>query len=69
MDTAQIVEKLEGGHELYNRGSGWWLSAPKRASGAGDAVRVDDDLMDTLEKKGKLRIVMLTRSMRAELPK
>lgn len=68
MDKEQIIEKLKSGHELYNRGTGWWLSAPKRASGAADAVQVDGDLMNTLESDGTLRIVMLTRSMRAELP-
>lgn len=68
MNTAQIVEKLQAGHELNNRGNGWWLSAPKRASGAADAVKIDDDLMNALEANGTLRIVMLTRSMRAELP-
>jgi hypothetical protein len=30
---------------------------------------VDDDLMRALEADGTLRIVMLTSSMRAELPK
>lgn len=68
MDKEQIIEQLKGGYELYNRGTGWWLNAPKRASGAADAVKVDDDLMNALERDGTLRILMLTRSMRAELP-
>lgn len=64
MDKEQIIAKLKAGHELYNRGTGWWLSAAKRASCAADAVKVDDALMNTLERDGTLRIVMLTRSMR-----
>ena len=68
MDKEQIIERLKAGHELHNRGTGWWLSAPKRRSGAADAVQVDSDLMNALEADGTLRIVMLTTSMRAELP-
>lgn len=68
MNKAQIIEKLQAGYELNNRGTGWWLNAPKRASGAADAVQVDADLMDQLEADGTLRIVMLTQSMRAVLP-
>ena len=68
ISTAQIIEKLQAGYALKNRGTGWWLSAPKRTSGAADAVQVDADLMTQLEAEGALRIVMLTTSMRAELP-
>lgn len=68
MDKEQIIERLKAGHELHNRGTGWWLSAPKRRSGPADAVQVDSDLMNALEADGTLRIVMLTTSMRAELP-
>ena len=68
MNKAQIIEKLRAGYELNNRGTGWWLNAPKRSGGAADAVQVDAELMDQLEADGTLRIVMLTRSMRAELP-
>lgn len=68
MDKEQIIERLKAGHELHNRGTGWWRSAPKRRSGAADAVQVDSDLMNALEADGTLRIVMLTTSMRAELP-
>lgn len=68
MDKDQIIKKLKGGHELYNRGTGWWLNAPKRASSAADTVKINDDLMNELEWDGTLRIVMLTRSIRAALP-
>lgn len=68
MDKEQIIERLKAGHELHNRWTGWWLSAPKRRSGAADAVQVDSELMNTLEADGTLRIVTLTTSMRAELP-
>lgn len=68
MDKEQIIESLKAGHKLHNRGSGWWLSAPKRRSAAADAVQVDSELMNKLEADGTLRIVMLTTSMRAELP-
>lgn len=67
ISRAQIVEKLQAGHKLNNRGNGWRLSAPKRESAGADAVKVDDDLMNKLEAAGMLRIVMLTSSMRAEL--
>jgi hypothetical protein len=69
ISTVQIIEKLQAGYALNNRGTGWWLSAPERTSGAADAVQVDADLMTQLEAEGALRIVMLTTSMRAELPK
>ena len=68
MNKSQIIEKLQAGYELNNRGTGWWLKAPKRASGAADVVQVDADLMNQLEAHGTLRIVMLTQSMRAVLP-
>lgn len=65
--TQQLVDKLKAGHELYNRGTGWWLSAPKRAGRAADAAKVDDKLIADLEAAGTLQVVMLTRSMRAQL--
>lgn len=68
LSTAQIIEKLQAGYALNNRGTGWWLSPPKRTSGAADAVQIDADLMTQLEAEGTLRIVMLTTSKRAEMP-
>lgn len=68
LNKAQILEHLQAGYELNNRGTGWWLSAPKPLGGVADSVQVDADLMNKLEADGTLRIVMLTCSMRAVLP-
>ena len=29
MTKNDVIEKLRAGYELANRGTGWWLSAPK----------------------------------------
>jgi hypothetical protein len=68
MDKNKIIEKLKAGHELHNRGTGWWLTAKAGRAGGMDSIQIDGDLMRELEQAGTLRIVMLTRSMRAELP-
>jgi hypothetical protein len=68
MTADEIIEKLKTGHQLNNRGKGWWLSAPKRLGGGADAIEVDADLMNRLEADGTLEIELLTTSMRAKLP-
>jgi hypothetical protein len=61
MDKEQIIEKLKAGHELYNRGTGWWLNAPKRAGCAADAVKVNDDLMNALSSHAKFIVNSLPK--------
>lgn len=68
MTKEQIIEKLRSGHQLNNRGTGWWLCAPQRAAGAADAEKIDDQVVGELEAEGKVCIALLSQSMRANLP-
>ena len=66
MNKEQII--LKAGYQLHNRGTGWWLSEPKRRGGGIDAVMINADLMNRLEAEEAPRIVMLITSMCPDLP-
>ena len=54
--AAHVVWLLKIGHELVNRGHGWWIAPPRKPYGAHAPVQVDEQLVDQLEAEGKIKI-------------
>lgn len=67
MTKGEVIEKLQAGYDLANRGTGWWLSPPRKAYASSKADQVTDEVMKELEASGQVKVELLTRSLRAYL--
>lgn len=52
MTPDQVLDRMQNGWELANRGTGWWISEPRRAYKRCESERVDDLVVDALIKRG-----------------
>jgi hypothetical protein len=55
MTEELIIQRLSEGWDLANRGTGWWLSAPRIAYRTTETIRVEDELVDDMEAKGVIK--------------
>lgn len=56
MTPDQVLDRMQNGWELANRGTGWWISEPRRAYKRCESERVDDLVVDALIKRGIIAI-------------
>lgn len=56
MTADDVVNKLREGWELANRGTGWWISAPKIPYKATPVMRVEDHIVEGLQSDGKIKV-------------
>ena len=55
MEKTEIIDRLRHGWELANRGAGWWISAPRIAYRTTETIKVDDALVEQMEKEGLVK--------------
>ena len=46
-----IIQRLTEGWDLANRGTGWWLSEPRKDYQRTTSIKVEDTLVDDLIKR------------------
>jgi hypothetical protein len=56
MTQQEIIEKLQSGWNLTNRGRGWWLNAPSVPYKRTEQYKIDDALVDSMTKAGILSV-------------
>lgn len=54
MERPGIIEKLQNGWDLANRGKGWWLSAPRIAYKQTETHKIDDSTVQAMKADGIL---------------
>ena len=54
MDRQTIIEKLQNGWDLVNRGRGWWLSAPRVAYQRTESYKIKDSTVYAMKAEGIL---------------
>ena len=69
MDQQTIVEKLQNGWDLANRGSGWWLSAPRVAYQCTESYEIEESTVETMEAEGILEFDLPYTTLWARLVK
>ncbi len=62
MTPQNVIEKLEKGWELRNRGTGWWLCEPMIPYKSTESLPVSEQIVSQLEKNGIIQTKMLTTS-------
>jgi hypothetical protein len=67
MKPEQIVQRLKEGWSLANRGTGWWLSAPRVDYRTTKTCRVDDHVVDQLVADGVLKTELPYNTLWARL--
>lgn len=55
MTEELILQRLKEGWDLADRGTGWWLSAPRIAYKRTETVKIDDSLVDSLIKQSLIK--------------
>lgn len=66
-DKQQVLDRLAEGHELTNRGAGWWLSKPRTGNQPAVAQQVSEATVRELETSGRIRIAIPYTSAVARL--
>lgn len=63
----QVVERLNAGWELRNRGTGWWVCEPMVPYQKSASEPVSEETFNQLEKDGVIETEMLSTSAVARL--
>lgn len=63
----EILTKLAAHYTLSNRGTGWWLTAPRIAYQRAESISVPDEIVCVLEKENKIIIEIPYTSAHAKL--
>jgi len=56
MNADEVIDRLTKGQELRNHGSGWWIAPPRKPYAPFSGQQVSDEIVDGLEKAGKIKI-------------
>jgi hypothetical protein len=67
MTPKQIIERMQGGWTLSNRGKGWWLCEPRIAYRECACAEITDRTVDAMRKDGVITIAMPYNSLHATL--
>ena len=67
MDKETIISRMKDGWDLANRGTGWWLSAPRIAYRATEKCQIEDSFVDELCNAGILKTELPYTTMFARL--
>ena len=69
MDRQTIVEKLQNGWDLANRGTGWWLSAPRVAYKRTESYKIEEPTIEAMKAEGILEFDLPHTTLWARLVK
>ncbi|MDV0844966.1 hypothetical protein [Klebsiella quasipneumoniae] len=67
MTEPEIIEHLREGWTLTNRGTGWYLTAPKVPYRKSKQYQIPERVVSAMEKDGIIKTVMPYLTIRAEL--
>jgi hypothetical protein len=69
MTKQDIIEKLQNGWDLANRGRGWWLSAPRVAYRSTETYEIDESTVKAMKSEGILEFDLPYTTLWARLVK
>ena len=69
MDRETIIEKLQNGWDLANRGQGWWLSAPRVAYKRTESYEIEESTIKAMKTEGILEFDLPYTTLWARLVK
>ena len=56
MDRQTIIENLQNGWDLANRGRGWWLSAPRVDYKQKESYEIEESIIKAMKAEGILEV-------------
>lgn len=62
-----VVSFLRAGWTLENRGTGWWLAAPRKPYRRTESTLIPDDLIESMERDGLIKIEIPYTTAKASL--
>ena len=69
MDRQTIIEKLQNGWDLANRGRGWWLSAPRVAYKRTESYEIEESTVEAMKAERILEFDLPYTTLWARLVK
>jgi hypothetical protein len=69
MDRDELITKLKSGWALTNRGTGWYAQAPRQPYERKHSIKIEDGIVDAMEKDGTITIEIPYQSANAYLTK
>jgi hypothetical protein len=69
MTKQDIIEKLQDGWDLANRGKGWWLSAPRVAYKRTESYEIEESTIKAMKAEGILEFDLPYTTLWARLVK
>ena len=69
MDRQTIIEKLQSGWNLANRGQGWWLSAPRVDYKRTESYEIEESTVESMKAEGILEFDLPYMTLWARLVK
>lgn len=67
MQELEVIERLRAGWELANRGTGWFLSAPRKSYQRIEQHQLPDEMIRRMELAGVIKTAMPYTTIRATL--
>ena len=69
MDRQTIIEKLQNGRDLANRGQGWWLSAPRVDYKRTESYEIEESTIEAMKAERILEFDLPHTTLWARLVK
>ena len=69
MDKQDIIDKLQNGWDLANRGTGWWLSAPRISYKDTERYQIEDATVNAMKAEGLIEFDLPYTTLWARLVK
>ena len=69
MDRQDVIEKLQNGWDLANRGRGWWLSAPRAPYRKAESYEIPESVVKAMKADGILEFDLPYTTLWARLVK
>ncbi|HAU9839311.1 hypothetical protein G6355_11925 [Vibrio cholerae] len=67
MDSQTIIQKLKEGWSLSNRNCGWFLAEPQKPYVRGESIRIDDEIVNEMERQKLITIELPYNTLHAKL--
>jgi len=69
MDKQDIIDKLQNGWDLANRGKGWWLSAPRIPYKQTECYQIEEATVKAMKAEGVIEFDLPYSTLWARLVK
>ena len=69
MDKQDIIDRLQNGWDLANRGTGWWLSAPRIPYKQTESYQIEEATVKAMKAEGILEFDLPYNTLWARLVK